>query len=805
MEMGKLLQDVLLSLRGLRGRPGFALVAVSTIALGIAAAGAIWSVVDAVLVRPLPFSQPERLVFVWETMPARNVDRNVAGPANFVRWRERAQSFTDFAAFIRFETNLDGAFGEAERIAAGFTTGNLFTVLGARPLLGRTLLESDSAPGAADVVVLTEGYWRRRFGGDPAAVGRTLRLNGVTNTIVGVMPASVQIPPGAVLWAPLTVEAERMRGARGRWMTVVARLRDGVSVAQAHDEMARIGDALAAENKELDAGWGVNVQPFHADLVRQVRPGLVLLLIAVAALILIACVNVANLLLAAGVARERELAIRAALGAGRGRLLRQLLTESLVLAALAGILGAFAGRWLLGAIQMLLPPEIAEVVNVSYDQRAVAAAALVALASALVFGVIPAFQSARVGLTGALKEGGSVRGSGRTRSRLKQALVVTEVGLSALLLVATGLLLRSFWKLGATEPGFAAQGVLSASLAPSGDAYRDPARVQDFYREAMQRLRPLPGVTAAGAISWRPLTGGAATSFRLMSRPAPAPGEEPVADVRVVTPGLFETLRIPLLRGRDFDDSDRPKQPPVAIVNASLARELGGDAAAIGQRLKLSWRHDDEIEIVGVVGDVRLSSLDTPARATVYLPHGQDPNNFMTLMLRTSGSTGALVPGLRAAIAAIDPALPVGSAQPLEQVVSDSLRSRRFVLVLVAVFGGMALALAGIGLFGVMAYLVAQRTSELGVRLMLGARPRDVLELVVRDGMRLVAFGLALGLLAGVLASRALESQLFGVRPFDPLALAGVAAALALVSLLALAAPAWRAASIDPARAMRVD
>jgi putative ABC transport system permease protein len=537
----------------------------------------------------------------------------------------------------------------------------------------------------------------------------------------------------------------------------------------------------------------------------------VLLLIAVAVLLLIACVNVANLLLAAGVARERELAIRAALGAGRGRLLRQLLTESLVLAALAGILGAVAGRSLLGAIQLLLPPEIAQVVSVSYDLRAVAAAAVIAFASALVFGAIPAFQSAKVGLVGALKEGGSVRGSSRTRSRLKRGLVVTEVGLSALLLVATALLLRSFWKLGALEPGFEPEGVLAASVAPGGDAYRDTARVQAFYREAMERLRPLPGVTAAGAISWTPLgSGGSATGFRIMSREAPAPGKEPTADVRIVTPGLFETLRIPLLRGRDFDDSDRAGRPLVAVVNASLARELGGETASLGQRLKLRWWQDPEVEIVGVVGDVRLSSLDTPARATVYLPHGQDRNNFMTLMLRTSGTPSALVPGLRAAIAAIDPVLstvsqPIGSAQPLAQVVSESLRSRRFVLVLVAVFGGMALALAGIGLFGVMAYLVAQRTSELGVRLMLGARPRDVLTLVVRDGMRLVAVGLALGLLAGVLASRALESQLFGVRPFDPLALAGVAAALALVSLLALATPAWRAASIDPARAMRVE
>jgi len=802
--MRDLLHDVRLALRGLMSRPGFALVAVSTIALGIGAAGAIWSVVDAVLVRPLPFSQPERLVFVWEHQVTRQRDRNVVGPANLLAWRERARSFTGLAGFIRFDANLDGA-GEPERIPVGFTTGNLFTVLGTPPLVGRTLLESDSAQGAPDVVLLAEGYWRGRFGADPEVVGKTLRINGAPSTVVGVMPAAVQIPHGAVLWAPFTVD-ERSRTAGGRFLTVVGRLREGVSVAQAHDEMARLGDVLAAENKDLNAGWAVNVQPLHADLVREVRPGLMLLLVAVAVLMLIACVNVANLLLARAVARERELAIRAALGAGRGRLLRQLLTESLVLAALAGAAGAALGRFLLGAIQLLLPPEIAQVVNVSYDLRAVVAAVLLSLVSALVFGGVPALQAARIGLVGALKEGGAVRGSGRARGRLKQGLVVTEVALSAMLLVATGLLLRSFWTLASVSPGFEPEGVLAATLAPGGEAYRERARVQDFYREALERLREQPGVTSAGAISWTPLgSGGAATSFTISGREAPLAGQEPVADIRVVTPGLFETLRIPLLHGRDLGPGDRAGSPRVAVIGDALARELGPPGAALGQRLELRWGGDPEVEIVGVVGDVHLASLDTPPRATVYLPHGQDGNNFMTLVLRTSGPPASLVPGVRAVIASLDRALPVGSALPLDEVVGQSLRSRRFVLVLVAVFGASALALAGIGLFGVMAYLVAQRTSELGVRLVLGARPSDVLRLVVGDGMRLVGLGLALGLAGGLLASRALESQLFGVRPSDPLALVGVAVALGLVSLVALATPAWRAAQVDPTRAMRVE
>jgi predicted permease len=356
------------------------------------------------------------------------------------------------------------------------------------------------------------------------------------------------------------------------------------------------------------------------------------------------------------------------------------------------------------------------------------------------------------------------------------------------------------------SPGFEPTGVLAASLAPGGPAYRDRTRVQAFYRDAIERLRGQPGVTSAAAISWTPLGGGgAATSFTISGREAPAAGQEPTADIRVVTPGLFETLRIPLLAGRDFTAGDRSGTPRVAVVGEAFARELGSRSAALGQRLKLRWWGDPEVEIVGVVGDVHHSSLETPPRATVYLPHAQDGNNFMTLMLRTGGAPAALVPGVRATVAALDPALPVGSLRPLDAVVSDSLRSRRFVLVLVAAFGGTALVLAGIGLFGVMAYLVAQRTSELGVRLVLGARPRDVLRLVVGGGMRLVSVGLALGLALGLVAARALESQLFGVRPWDPLALGGVAAVLALTALAALATPAWRAASIDPARAMRVE
>lgn len=801
--MTGLVGDLRQAVRHLGARPGFTAVAVATIALGIGAASAIWSVVDAVLVRPLPLYEPERLVFVWEHHERGN-DRNVVGPANLLRWRERARSFSALAGYIRFDANLDGA-GDPERIAVGYATGNLFTLLGTPPLAGRTLVEADSAVGAGDVVVLSEDYWRRRFGADPRAVGSTVRLNGEPATIVGVMPADVQIPAGAALWSAMTVD-ERLRTARGRYLTVVARLREGVSVAQARDEMERIGHELAIEDPAFDAGWGVRVQPLHADLVREVRPGLLLLAVAVVMLLLIACVNVANLLLAGAIAREREMAVRAALGAGRGRLLRQLLTESLLLALIGFGLGALAGQSGLALIQLVLPPEIAEVVKVRFDARTLAAGFGLTLASALAFGVLPALQAVRPGLVTALKQGGGVRGASRARARLKQGLVVAEVALSAVLLIATGLLLRSFWSLASVSPGFDAGGVLAATLSPGGPEYRDRAKVQSFYDEALERLRRLPGVTAAGAISWTPLGGpGSATRFVVQGRPAPAPGQEPVADIRIVTPGLFDALRIPLVHGRVFSRDDRSGTPRVAVVSAALARDLGGPARAIGQRLKLSWGGDPVVEVVGVVSDVSLVALGETARATVYMPHGQDGNNFMTLMLRGTGAPAALAPALRAEVKALDPALPVGSLRPLADVVSHSLRSRRFVLTLVAVFGGAALALAGIGLLGVMSYLVTQRTSEIGVRLVLGARPEDVLRLVALGGMRLVGAGTVLGLALGLVVARGLESQLFGVAPWDPLAFLAVAATLSLVALAALAAPAWRASRIEPARAMRVD
>jgi putative ABC transport system permease protein len=793
-----LLQDLRHALRLLGRNPGFAAVMLATLALGIGGVSAILSLVDAVLLRPLPFHEPDRLAILWENNRPRQRERNVVGPYNYVRWRERNRSFEDLAAFSSFEVNVAGK-GDPERLTAGPVTGNLFSVLGTKPLLGRPLLDSDSRPGAPEVIVVAEGYWRRRFGADPAAVGETIEVNGRPRQIVGVIPGTVQLPPQASLWIPLEIDDE-FRNAGGRWMVGVGRLRPEVTWTQAREEMARLASDLEKENPAFDTGWGVNVQPLHADLVRDVRPALVVLLAAVGLVLLIACANVANLLLARALAREREIALRSALGAGSARLVRQLLTEATLAAVAGGMLGLLLARWALRAIVALLPPEIPLLVDVSLNPRVLLLTAVVAVGSALLFGLAPALQLVRPSLIQALRQGGAVRGAGRERLRLKNALVVAETALAIVLLTGAGLLTRSFWRLAGVAPGFDPKGVLTAQISLP---YQEPARIVTFYEQAVGRLGHLPGAQSAAAISWMPFSMGSATDFRLLDRPAPEPGQEPVADVRMVTPGLFRTMGIPLLQGRDFTEADREGAPDVVIVNQALVREYWPGQDPLGKRIFMEWNRDMRAEVIGVVGDVRLRSLDTPARATLYWPHAQIPNNFMTLMARGETAPAALAPALRGIVAELDPKLPLGKVEPLQDVLETSLSSRRFLLVLTGAFATLALLLAVIGVYGVISYAVARRTPEIGVRLALGARRSDVARQVVGDTLRLSAVGVVLGLLGAAASGRLLQGLLFGVSPWDPYAYLAVALSALAISAAVAALPARRAASIDPAVALR--
>jgi putative ABC transport system permease protein len=801
--MDTILRDLHLAIRLLRRRAGFTALAVSVLALAIGANSAIFSVVRGVLLRDPAFQDPERLVALWETFAARGRDRNVVGPFNFMRWRERARSFTDMAGYTGWRVNLGGP-GDPERLEGGLATGNLFAMLGVPPLLGRTLAADDSRPGAPPVAVLSEAFWRRRFGADPGVVGRPIVLDGQPSTIVGVAPRSFQLAPGAAVWQPLTYD-ERMRQARGRWMLVVARLRPGVTVAQARDEMTMLAAALAREAPDFDTGWGAAVHPLHADLVREVRPALVVLMGAVGLLLLVACANVANLLLARAVAREREVAIRAALGASRGRLVRQLLTESALLALLGGAAGLALGAWALQGLVAMLPAEVRLLSRIALDPAVVAFTAGVSIASAVLFGLVPALHQARPSLVPSLKEGGLVRGASRAHRRLKNGLVVAEVAVSLVLAAGTVLLLRSFWNLAHVDPGFRAEGVLTVPLDLPRAKYDTPLSRAAFAREAVARLSALPGASAVGAMSWMPLGPGSATRFRVLDRPVPAPGEEPVADIRIVTPGLFRAMGIPVLAGRDFDARDRAGQPGVVIVNRAAAEEHWPGQDPLGRRLRMSWTDEPEAEVVGVVGDVRLAELGTAARSTLYWPQDQVPNNFMTLMVRTSGPPQALAAPVRGALAALDPELPPGPMRPLTDVVAGSIERQRFLLRLLAAFALAALLLAGVGVYGVMSYAVVERVPEVGVRLAVGASPGDIVRLILRDGLALGLAGVALGLVAAAAGAGVLRSLLFEVAPRDPVSLAVVAAVLLVATMAAAWLPARRAARTDPIKALRAD
>src|SRR5262245_21842512 len=680
-----LLQDLRHGARLLGRNPGFAAVVLATLTPAVGRLKSNMSLVDALLLRPHPFQDPKQLAILWENNRPRQRERNVVGPYNYVRWRERNRSFEDLAAFSNFEVNVAGK-GEPERLMAGIATGNLFTVLGVAPLLGRPLVEADSQPGPAEVIVLAAGYWKRRFGAEPSAGGATVEVRGRPRQSVGVLPGTVPIPPGAECWIPLVVD-EQFRNAGGRWMVGVGRLERDVTWQQARDEMARLAADLEKENPAFDTGWGVNVQPMHADMVREVRPALVVLLVAVGLVLLIACANVANLLLARALVREREIALRSALGAGTGRLVRQLLTEAALAGLAGGALGLLLGRWALRGIVALLPPEIPLLVDVSLNPRVLLLTFVVAVGSALLFGLAPALQLVRPSLGQALRQGGTVRGAGRARLRLKNALVVAETALAIVLLTGAGLLMRSFWRLSGVAPGFEPRGVLTAQVSLP---YEEPARIVKFYEEAVGRLSQLPGVKVAGAISWLPFAAGSATDFRLLDRPAPPPGQEPVGDVRMITPGLLQAMGVPLLQGRDFKDSDREGAPDVVIVNEALVREYWPGQDPLGKRIFMEWNRDMQAEVVGVVGDVRLRTLDAPARATLYWPQAQIANSFMPLMVRGAAAPATLAPALRAIVAELDPKLPVSRVVALSEVVETSLSSRRFLLVLTAAFASLA-------------------------------------------------------------------------------------------------------------------
>ena len=806
--MSTLWQDLRYGMRVLLKQRGFTLVAALALALGIGANTAIFSVVNAVLLRPLPFPEPGRLLVVWTDHRARGgPEVEWASPEEFEDWRGQNSVFERMAGYTGWGPTLTGQ-GEPEQLSGAAVSADMFPLFGVEPALGRGFLPEEDRRGAERVVVLGHGLWQRRFGADPGVIGRVITLGGEGHTVVGVMPAGFKSPlqPRAELWRTLRPALGPGCGRGCIVLRVVARLRPGVPLERARAEMSTIARRLEAQYPDSQKGVGVALVPLHDQLVRGVRPALLVLLVTVGLVLLISCANVASLTLAQATARAREVAVRLALGAGRGRVARQLLTESLLLALVGAAAGLLLAFWMVDLLKAFSPPGTPRLDEVRIDARVLGFTLVIGLVTGLVFGLVPALQTSKPHLNQALKEGGKGTSAGARSRRLRQTIVVAEVALALTLLVGAGLLLKSFVRLQRVDPGFNSRGILTATIGLPRTGYPERRQITAFYGQLIERLKALPGVQAAGAVSDLPLGGGASdVSFVVQGRPLPPPGQRPAAWYNSVTTDYFRTMGVRLLRGREFGERDSEQAPRAVIISETMARRFFPDEDPIGKRLG-NGEDDNWREIVGVVADVRHFGLDAEARPTMYFPDRQAPSRGMSLVVRAGGGDPlALAGAVRGAVLALDPNLAVAGLGTLDALVSDSIATPRFVLLLIGAFAGVALLLAAVGIYGVMAYAVGERTHEIGVRMALGAQPGDVLRLVVGQGMTLVVAGVGLGLVGAFALTRLMATLLFQVSATDPLIFASVPAVLAGVALLACYLPARRATRVDPLVALRYE
>jgi predicted permease len=801
-------QDLRYAARVLRRNPGFTVVAISILALGIGANITIFSVVNSVLLRPLPYPDADRLVFLWSEAPKQNVRERASAYANFSEWRNQNTLFEDLAVFDPTSVTLTGA-AEPEQVMSVHASANLFPLLGVPPLLGRTFT-ADEEQQKARVVVLSHGLWQRRFGSSPGVLGQTLEIDGVSSQVIGVMPELFEFPKkNTQLWEPHTLElnweGQKAQRGTGSWL-VVGRLKATVSLQQAQTEMSSIAQRLEQAYPDANKGLGVNVVPFQLQLTgSNVRLALWILFGAVVFVLLIACSNVANLMLARGIAREREMAIRMALGAGRMRLIRQLLTESSLLALLAGAVGLFIARFGIQALLSFSPPNIPHLDSIAIDAKVLAFTTIVSLLTGMLFGLAPALKISQAHPGEALKEGRSASG-GISGRRLRGLLVITEFSLAVLLLAGAGLLLRSFMQLQAVDPGFDPSRVLLLQTAPALNSTADQWRV--FYQQVNERIAALPGVEAAGLteeifISGNPtglitIQGGSSDS----SAPARIPFRRDV-----ISEGLFQTLRVPLRTGRFFNAQDNQGAVPVTIINETMARRFWPGEEALGKRFKLGLAQSTGpwLTVVGVVGDMRRQSLEREPIAQIFLPHLQSPERRMNLLIRTTAEPTQLAPVVRNEIRSIDKTVLIYGISTLESQLARAVAQRRFQTWLLTLFSALALLLAAVGIYGLIHQSVMLRTREIGTRLALGAQPREVLRLVVGQGLRLALCGIGIGLLAAFALTRVLTGLLFGVTATDPLTFIAAPLVLLLVALLACYLPARRATKVDPLTALRYE
>lgn len=800
-------QDVRYGFRSLRHARVFTAASVATLALGIGATTAIFSVVDAVLLRPLPYADPNGLVMLWEHHVSFGDAHNVVGPANFLDWRDEARSFSAMAAFFTTRVTIRGADGDAVSEQTRYANAELLPMLGVKPVVGRLYTKAEDQPAAARVAVLGYGLWQRRFGGRRDVVGTTVQINGNDVTIVGVLPEGFAFFGPAAIWMPVRFsDADRTVG--GRFIRVVARLKPGVSWEQADLEMKAIARRRAFAMPQLDADWTALASPLRQDLVGTSRTPLLVLLGAVGCLLLIACANVASLMLARAGDRRREMAVRVALGAAPRRIAHQVLTESVMLAVAGAALGV-AGAWAGTRLLRTMAPEqlgVAAVSGIGLDARVLAFAVCVAMATGIAFGLAPALQSARRDPKDALSEGGRGGSEGRRAGRLRALLVVVEIALAVVLLAGAGLMMRTLSDLRRVPLGFDTQHLLTADVALHGRAYDTDTTAVAFFEEAERRLASLPGVRAVGAISWLPLSGNrSASSFTVVGQPAPPLGQEPVGDFRAVTPGYLGAMRIPIEDGRGIESTDRRGGSEVAVVSHTLARRFWPNGSAVGHELKYEWDGWHVARIVGVAGDVHHDGPRTEPYMEMYLPLEQFPYTRMTFVLRTAGNPLAVAAPMRAVLAQIDPAQAVADVAPMTDLARASVGDTRLETALFAMFGIIGLVLAMIGIYGLGAYTVQQRRHEFGIRMALGAQRSAVLSMAIRRGLVLAAVGLVAGVLGALGLTHLMGALLFGVTPNDPVTFLGVAAVLAAIAALSAWVPARRATRLDPVAALRSD
>jgi putative ABC transport system permease protein len=808
----QLLQDTRLGLRRLRKSPGFTLIAILTLALGIGASTSIFSVVNTVLLAHLPYTDPERLAMIWSTNASNGIEGTPVTPGDYFEWKQKNTVFQDIAASRDNQVTLTG-IGNPQLLVGYDFSANYFSILGVSPELGRTFGAEEDRPGGPKVAVLSDKLWRSTFLANPGILGKAITLDGEPYRVIGVMPRSFDYPPGEELWMPIALPDSASSDYQHHYVRVMGRLKPGVSVEQAQAQMTALARQMDAEHPATDAGNGVNVTPLRRQLVGDIQTPLIVLLGAVGFVLLIACANVASLLLARATARHKEIAACAALGASSGRLLRQFLTESLMLSLAGGALGIALALWCTSFLVSIFPNDIANLsipriehipINVPVLFFALAATVL----TGVLFGVAPAMQSARANAADVLKESSRGASSGSRSARLRRVLVVAEIGLSLVLLAGAGLLIESFERVARGNLGFQPDHVLGVEVFLAANHYPEsqPDKQRAFVRDVLQRMKSLPGVQSVGAVSTLPLTGfWGETDFLVEGRPLPKPGQAPTADNRFITPGYFSTMRVPLLGGRNFTDADRDGGRRVAIVDETLSRKFlsGG---AVGKRLNLGTPEKPEWwEVVGEVGNVKAFGLESPDLPTLYRPLAQHPWVLLAFTLRTAGDPTALLKSAEQAVWDVDPDQPIFKALPMSTLAAQSVALRRVSTLLLAGFATLALVLAAIGIYGVMAYSVAQRTHEIGTRMALGAQPKDVLRLVLGQGARLTIFGVVVGVFAALALTRFMASILFGVSARDPLMFAGVTILLAFIALAACYIPARRAMLIDPTLALRYE